>query len=596
MSAEDGRTVTSGATGGRPVVALRGVSRRFGGQDVLRDLDLTIEPGEFVAVIGRSGSGKTTLLRVLAGLDPDADGHVESGRRPAVVFQDARLLPWRSALQNVTLGLHDDDADERGRRAMAEVGLQGREDAWPRQLSGGQRQRVALARGLVRDPDLLLLDEPFSALDALTRASAQGLVTELWQRHRPAVLLVTHDVGEALLLADRIVLIDQGRIVHDERVDLPRPRRREDPELVERGAALLERLGDERDDAATAAGRPAAAPRKRLLPRLSLALAALVTLAVVGFTSDSVGDDGGTDAFRVAQAGDARGATLKVAVQSDGIRSLLESSGALEGTPYRVSFARFTFGPPIVEALGAGQVDIGSVGSTPPIFGAALQTNFRAVATSRLRSEQDNTIVVPRDSAVRRVQDLKGKSVAVGKASSAHGALLQALNRAGMKPSDIKLVFLPPADGLAAFRTGRVDALSAWQPFVTQAEQDGARAIAGGPPIDYGYYFTLASKDALGDPARVAAIRDFLPRLRRAYDWAAKNVEAFARAWSKESGLPLSVTRAAAPARLQTLEPVDETAIGREQALADRLAEDDALKDPVDVRSIVAPGLVEPSK
>jgi sulfonate transport system ATP-binding protein len=577
------------------VVTLRGVTRRFGDQDVLRDLDLTIEPGEFVAVIGRSGSGKTTLLRVLAGLDPEADGHVESGARPAVVFQDARLLPWRSALENVVLGLRADDADERGRRALAEVGLQGREDAWPRQLSGGQRQRVALARGLVRDPDLLLLDEPFSALDALTRASAQGLVTELWQRHRPAVLLVTHDVTEALLLADRVVLIDQGRIVHDERVDLERPRRREDPELVDRSTALLERLGDERDDTAPAAVA-ATAPKRRLLPRLALAAATLVTLAVVGFTSGSVGDDGAPEAFTVAQPGSAKGATLRVAVQSDGIRSLLEASGALKGTPYEVSFAKFTFGPPIVEALGAGQVDIGSVGSTPPIFGAASQTNFRAVASARLRSGADNSIVVPGDSDIRSVADLKGKSVAVGRASSGHGALLLALRRAGLKPSDVKIIFLPPADALAAFNSGRTDALSGWQPFTTQAELKGARVIASGPPIDYGYYFSLASKDALQDPAKVAAIRDFLPRLRKAYDWSARNVDQYAAAWSKESGLPLEVTRKAAPERLQTLEPIDATAITREQQLADRLSDDGFLKTPVDVRSIVAPGLVEASK
>jgi sulfonate transport system ATP-binding protein len=577
------------------VVTLRGVTRRFGDQDVLRDLDLTIEPGEFVAVIGRSGSGKTTLLRVLAGLDPEADGHVESGARPAVVFQDARLLPWRSALENVVLGLRADDADGRGRRALAEVGLQGREDAWPRQLSGGQRQRVALARGLVRDPDLLLLDEPFSALDALTRASAQGLVTELWQRHRPAVLLVTHDVTEALLLADRVVLIDQGRIVHDERVDLERPRRREDPELVERSTALLERLGDERDDTAPAPVA-ATAPKRRLLPRLALAAATLVTLAVVGFTSGSVGDDGAPEAFTVAQPGSAKGATLRVAVQSDGIRSLLEASGALKGTSYEVSFAKFTFGPPIVEALGAGQVDIGSVGSTPPIFGAASQTNFRAVASARLRSGADNSIVVPGDSDIRSVADLKGKSVAVGRASSGHGALLLALRRAGLKPSDVKIIFLPPADALAAFNSGRTDALSGWQPFTTQAELKGARVIASGPPIDYGYYFSLASKDALQDPAKVAAIRDFLPRLRKAYDWSARNVDQYAAAWSKESGLPLEVTRKAAPERLQTLEPIDATAITREQQLADRLSDDGFLKTPVDVRSIVAPGLVEASK
>jgi aliphatic sulfonates family ABC transporter substrate-binding protein len=578
------------------VVDLRGVTRTFGEQRVLEALDLTIEEGEFVAVIGRSGSGKTTLLRVLAGLDPQAEGHVQSGRRPAVVFQDARLLPWRSALQNVTLGLRDDDADARGRRALAEVGLEGREHAWPRQLSGGQRQRVALARGLVREPDLLLLDEPFSALDALTRASAQGLVVELWERHRPAVLLVTHDVDEALLLADRVVLIDQGRIVHDERVGLERPRRREDPALSAHAERLLGLLGDDRtDDRATPKAAPAVSPRRRLGARAVLAATVAATLAVVGFTSGSVGG-GGDGTFRVATGGDARQATLNIAVQADGTRSLLERSGALEGAPFKVRWSRFAFGPPIVEALAAGKVDIGAVGSTPPIFGAARQANFRAVASLQLKNHQDNSLMVPEGSPIRRIQDLRGKKIAVGKASSGQGFLLRALHRAGMKPSDVDLVYLPPADGLAAYRSGRVDAWATWEPFTTQAKNLDSRAIAGGEPDDYGYYFSLAAKSALEDPDRAAAIRDFLPRLRRAYRWLDEHPDRFAEAWSQESGLPLSVTRIAARQRLTTVEPVDDRAVEREQALADRLLQDAALPKAVDVRTIVAPGMVAPSK
>lgn len=237
------------ATSGDPVVHLRDVCRRFGDHEVLRGIDLDLAPGEFVGVLGRSGSGKTTLLRLLAGLDHASSGTLVTGTAPSVVFQDLRLLPWRSALENVALGLRDPAPLERARTALAEVGLEGREDAWPRQLSGGQRQRVALARALVREPDLLLLDEPFSALDALTRISAQRLVQTLWQRHRPAVLLVTHDVEESLLLADRTIVIDEGRIVYDERFELPRPRRRDDPALVERRRALLALLGVE-DDAA----------------------------------------------------------------------------------------------------------------------------------------------------------------------------------------------------------------------------------------------------------------------------------------------------------------------------------------------------------
>jgi sulfonate transport system ATP-binding protein len=235
--------VPTTALGGLPVVELTGLTRRFGERVVLDRLDLRIRAGEFVALLGHSGSGKTTLLRALAGLDRGVTGRVRTGARPAVVFQDPRLLPWRTALVNVTVGLPGRDAAERGRRALTEVGLAGREDAWPRALSGGQRQRVALARALVREPDLLLLDEPFSALDALTRLAAQQLVHDLWQRHRPAVLLVTHDVEEALLIADRVLVLDRGRVTHDAPVLAVRPRRRDHAALIAQRLDLLHRLG-----------------------------------------------------------------------------------------------------------------------------------------------------------------------------------------------------------------------------------------------------------------------------------------------------------------------------------------------------------------
>jgi sulfonate transport system ATP-binding protein len=226
-----------------PAVRLRGVSRRFGDIVALEDVTLDLAPGERVAIIGRSGSGKTTLLRALARLDKGITGELSTGSRPAVVFQDPRLFPWRTALQNVRMGLPGRDAEPRARAVLAEVGLRGREDAWPRQLSGGQRQRVALARALVREPDLLLLDEPFSALDALTRVSAHALVADLWVRYRPALLLVTHDVEEALLITDRVLVIVDGRIVHDRRMDPGRPRRRDDPGLVRCRTELLTLLG-----------------------------------------------------------------------------------------------------------------------------------------------------------------------------------------------------------------------------------------------------------------------------------------------------------------------------------------------------------------
>jgi sulfonate transport system ATP-binding protein len=198
-------------------VQIRQLTRRFGEHVVLDRLDLTIADGEFVALLGRSGSGKSTLLRALAGLDYDVagDGELRIPDRVSVVFQDSRLLPWRRVLDNVVLGSRAADARTRGIDALAEVGLRGRERAWPNQLSGGEQQRVALARSLVGEPRLLLADEPFGALDALTRLKMHGLLRDLCRRHRPAVLLVTHDVDEAVALADRIVVLDAGRIALD---------------------------------------------------------------------------------------------------------------------------------------------------------------------------------------------------------------------------------------------------------------------------------------------------------------------------------------------------------------------------------------------
>ena len=226
-------------------VEVRGLGRRFGDRAVLAGVDLTIAPGEFVALLGRSGSGKSTLLRALAGLDGDYDGTALVPRSRAVVFQEPRLLPWSRALANVTVGLPRGPAtEEAGRAALREVGLGGHLRAWPATLSGGEAQRVALARALVRQPALLLLDEPFGALDALTRIRMHALLQDLCARHRPAVLLVTHDVDEAVTLADRVLVLGDGRIAHDERVRLGDGARvRADPAFAELRDRLLAQLG-----------------------------------------------------------------------------------------------------------------------------------------------------------------------------------------------------------------------------------------------------------------------------------------------------------------------------------------------------------------
>ncbi|HWK48047.1 MAG TPA: ABC transporter ATP-binding protein [Stellaceae bacterium] len=226
-----------------PILQIRGLTRAFGPRVVLDRLDLSLQPGEFVALLGRSGSGKSTLLRVLSGLDEVPGAVAQLPPRRTMVFQEPRLMPWKRVLANVALGLRRPDAQAVARAALAEVGLEGREAAWPKSLSGGEAQRVALARALVREPDLLLLDEPFAALDALTRIRMHALVSELWRRHRPAILLVTHDVWEAVMLADRVLLLEGGRVVHGVTIDVPHPRRRGDGRLAVLEDELLTRLG-----------------------------------------------------------------------------------------------------------------------------------------------------------------------------------------------------------------------------------------------------------------------------------------------------------------------------------------------------------------
>ncbi|MFE1881462.1 ABC transporter ATP-binding protein [Streptomyces diastatochromogenes] len=219
------------------------VVRQFGDRVVLDDLDLTIADEELVVLLGPSGCGKSTLLRLLAGLDRPDGGRVEVPAKRAIVFQADRLLPWQRVLRNVTLGLHGPDAGQRALDVLAEVGLSGREKAWPKELSGGEAQRVSLARALVCEPELVLLDEPFAALDAITRLRMHDLVRALRSKHHAAMLLVTHDVDEAIALADRIVVMSDGRIGTSHLVELSAADREASIAREELRSALLEDLG-----------------------------------------------------------------------------------------------------------------------------------------------------------------------------------------------------------------------------------------------------------------------------------------------------------------------------------------------------------------
>lgn len=233
---------------GTPLL-LNVVSKHYAENIVLNQLDLHIPAGQFVAVVGRSGGGKSTLLRLLAGLETPTAGDVLAGITPLaeiqddtrMMFQDARLLPWKSVIDNVGLGLKGQWRDA-AHQALAAVGLENRAGEWPAALSGGQKQRVALARALIHRPGLLLLDEPLGALDALTRLEMQDLIVSLWQEHGFTVLLVTHDVSEAVAMADRVLLIEEGKIGLDLTVDIPRPRRLGSVRLAELEAEVLQRV------------------------------------------------------------------------------------------------------------------------------------------------------------------------------------------------------------------------------------------------------------------------------------------------------------------------------------------------------------------
>jgi len=232
-------------------LTIRGLHKSFGNNSVLRGIDLYVPAGQFVAIVGRSGCGKSTLLRLIAGLErPDAGtiGFDEETRAQdiRVMFQEPRLLPWAGVLANVEVGLGGDrksvDAKARAAQALVEVGLDGKRSEWPAALSGGQKQRVALARALVSHPRVLAFDEPLGALDALTRISMQRLLERVWLDQGFTAILVTHDVSEAVALADRVLIIEDGRIALDIDVNLQRPRHRGAAELATLEGSILREL------------------------------------------------------------------------------------------------------------------------------------------------------------------------------------------------------------------------------------------------------------------------------------------------------------------------------------------------------------------
>ncbi|WP_253896147.1 ATP-binding cassette domain-containing protein [Solibacillus sp. R5-41] len=235
-------------------IDIQNLQKSFAQKEILHDISITFKKGEFIAVIGKSGSGKSTLLRLVASLEEITQGELLFDGVPAkhsdanvkMMYQDSRLLPWKKVIDNVGLGLTG-NWPALAEEALDKVGLLQLKDEWPSTLSGGQKQRVALARALIHEPSLLMLDEPLSALDALTRIEMQNLIETIWQKNHFTALLVTHDVSEAVRLADRIILIEDGSIAFDKTILVPRPRKLTNPLLIELEEKILNRLMNGRE-------------------------------------------------------------------------------------------------------------------------------------------------------------------------------------------------------------------------------------------------------------------------------------------------------------------------------------------------------------
>jgi sulfonate transport system substrate-binding protein len=295
----------------------------------------------------------------------------------------------------------------------------------------------------------------------------------------------------------------------------------------------------------------------------AILLALLLAGAGCSTGSAAVRADGTVDLSKV---------TLRVGDQKAGIQALLQAAGGLAGAKYKITWSQFTSGPPLLEAVNANGVDVGSVGNTPPIFAAAAGAKVTVVSAGA-QSLTAQAILVPKGSPVRTVADLRGRRIALAKGSSAHALLLNVLKRAGLGLGDVRPQYLQPADALSAFGSGKVDAWSIWDPYTAQAQaQTGARVLLDGTGYTNGYAFNVASDKALKDRAKVAALRDYLARVHRAYLWAGLHQDAWAAAWARQIGLPLPVAEVATRRRVTRPIRIDANVIGSEQQLADAFA------------------------
>ncbi|NED86477.1 ABC transporter substrate-binding protein [Streptomyces sp. SID11233] len=303
---------------------------------------------------------------------------------------------------------------------------------------------------------------------------------------------------------------------------------------------------------------------RRTLPALLLPLALLLTAC------------GGASSASTAGSTDGKGSvTLNIGDQKGGYEAILRASGELDDLDYRIKWSTFTSGPPLLEAVNAGAVDIGGVGNTPPVFAAGAGSKIVVVGATH-GSSAGEAIVVPKDSPLRSPARLKGRSIAVAQGSSAHFQLISSLKKAGLSLSDVKLKYLQPADALAAFTRGKVDAWAIWDPYTSQVLRGGkARVLTTGEGVVNGLGFQVASPAALQESGKSKAIGDLLVRLNRAQSWVFKHPDAWAKVWAKETGLPYEVALDAVKLTAGTRVPVaiDPAAIASEQEIADTFAD-----------------------
>jgi len=308
---------------------------------------------------------------------------------------------------------------------------------------------------------------------------------------------------------------------------------------------------------------------KKFGVRAAALLAAGVLLGGCVSRQDAAGAEQAPETVPLSDLG---GVTLQIGDQKGGTESLLRAAGALDGLPYKVEFSTFTSGPPQIEAATAGKIDFAITGNTPPIFGAAANAKVKVVTAYENGGDGDR-VLVRADSPIKTVADLRGKSVAVGKGSSAHGHILAQLQKAGLTPEDVKLVFLQPADALSAFQSGQADAWAIWDPYTAQAEQQiPVRSIAQATGVTNGAGFGIASDAALADPKRNTALGDLLVRYAKATRWAQDHPEEWAQKYGAAVGLDLPVATVAQGRSLRASTALSDALIGSEQELADLFA------------------------